>query len=201
MLDQDVKYLKFKTYLNSYCPHCHESFNTEKKGVKQIEFKAIYKKEEVDLILSPYLDVFDSVQEMDDVVLHVTGNYQRKKINPDAHRNVNFAGFLSNLEYKELINRVDALMVLTTRENTMQRGGSEAISVGNPLITSKTAMLQEYFTKGTVFVENHKESIIEGILAMKKDHARYKTEIEEFREERKASFSRKTEEFLELIKK
>ena len=45
MLDQDVKYLKFKTYLNSYCPHCHESFNTEKKGVKQIEFKATYKKD------------------------------------------------------------------------------------------------------------------------------------------------------------
>ena len=59
MLDQDVKYLKFKTYLNSYCPHCHESFNTEKKEVKQIEFKASYKKEEIDLILSPYLDVFE----------------------------------------------------------------------------------------------------------------------------------------------
>jgi len=59
MLDQDVKYLKFKTYLNSYCPHCHESFNTEKKGVRQIEFKAKYKGEDIDLILSPYLDVFE----------------------------------------------------------------------------------------------------------------------------------------------
>jgi len=59
MLDQDVKYLKFKTYLNSYCPYCHESFNTEKKEVRQIEFKAKYKGEDIDLILSPYLDVFE----------------------------------------------------------------------------------------------------------------------------------------------
>jgi glutamate synthase (NADPH/NADH) small chain len=59
MLEQDVKYLKFKTYLNTYCPHCQNSFNVEKKEVKQLEFKAKYKNQEIDLVLSPYLDVFD----------------------------------------------------------------------------------------------------------------------------------------------
>jgi len=59
MFDQDVKYLKFKTYLNTYCPHCHNSFNVEKKEEKSIIFKAKYKGQEMDLKLSPYLDVFD----------------------------------------------------------------------------------------------------------------------------------------------
>lgn len=59
MLDHDVKYLKFKTYLNTYCPHCHNSFNVEKKEEKSIDFKAKYKGEEIDLRLSPYLDVFE----------------------------------------------------------------------------------------------------------------------------------------------
>jgi glutamate synthase (NADPH) small chain len=59
MLDQDVRYLKFKTYLNTYCPHCRNSFNVEKKEVRQLEFKAIYQGNEMDLNLSPYLDVFD----------------------------------------------------------------------------------------------------------------------------------------------
>jgi len=59
MLEHDVKYLKFKTYLSTYCPHCHNSFNVEKKDLKQIEFNAIYKGQPVDLKLSPYLDVFD----------------------------------------------------------------------------------------------------------------------------------------------
>ncbi|GAB4324280.1 MAG: NADPH-dependent glutamate synthase [Bacteroidales bacterium] len=59
MLDHDVKYLKFKTYLNTYCPHCHAGFNVEKKNLKQIEFKAKYEGQEIDLYLSPYLDVFE----------------------------------------------------------------------------------------------------------------------------------------------
>jgi glutamate synthase (NADPH) small chain len=59
MFDQDVKYLKFKTYLNTYCPHCHNSFNIEKKEEKSIVFKAKYNKQDIDLKLSPYLDVFE----------------------------------------------------------------------------------------------------------------------------------------------
>ncbi len=68
MLDQDVKYLKFKTYLNTYCPHCHESFNVEKKDRKQINFKAVYKNEDIDLVLSPYLDVFE-VEASTEIIL------------------------------------------------------------------------------------------------------------------------------------
>jgi len=60
MVDQDVKYLKFKTYLNTYCPYCHQSFNIERKNDKQVFFKAKFKDQEIDLSLSPYLDVFES---------------------------------------------------------------------------------------------------------------------------------------------
>lgn len=59
MLDQDVKYLKFRSYLSTYCPHCHNSFNKELRGEKTLNFKATYKNQEVDLVLSPYLDVFE----------------------------------------------------------------------------------------------------------------------------------------------
>jgi glutamate synthase (NADPH) small chain len=59
MLEHDVKYLKFKTYLNTYCPHCQNSFNVDKKSHKQLEYKAVYKGQSIDLFLSPYLDVFD----------------------------------------------------------------------------------------------------------------------------------------------
>ena len=59
MLDYDVKYLKFKTYLNTYCPHCRNSFNIKEKDKDIMHFKAIYKKQEIDLNISPYLDVFE----------------------------------------------------------------------------------------------------------------------------------------------
>ncbi len=72
MVNQDVKYLKFKTYLSTYCPHCNNTLNVETKENKSVNFKAIYKKEEVELKLSPYLDVFDvecSVDLKDGTVL------------------------------------------------------------------------------------------------------------------------------------
>lgn len=56
---EDVKYLKFKSYLNTYCPHCRNTFNVEVKDRKYIQFKAIYQGDDIDLKLSPYLDVFD----------------------------------------------------------------------------------------------------------------------------------------------
>jgi glutamate synthase (NADPH) small chain len=65
MDNQDVKYLKFKTYLNTYCPYCHQSFNVEKKNDKTVLFKAQYKGQEIDVNLSPYLDVFDSSTSME----------------------------------------------------------------------------------------------------------------------------------------
>jgi glutamate synthase (NADPH/NADH) small chain len=56
---EDVKYLKFKTYLNTYCPHCRNTFNYERKDEKYIVFKTMYKGQEAELKLSPYLDVFE----------------------------------------------------------------------------------------------------------------------------------------------
>ncbi len=56
---KDVKYLRFKTYLNAYCPHCNQSFNVDTVDEKTLDFKAVYKKKKIDLHLSPYLDVFE----------------------------------------------------------------------------------------------------------------------------------------------
>ena len=65
MLDQDVKYLKFRSFLNTYCPHCHNSFNRERHGEQTLNFKAVYQKKEMDLVLSPHLDVFETDATVD----------------------------------------------------------------------------------------------------------------------------------------
>ncbi len=59
MLDYDVKYLKFKTYLSTYCPHCNKSFNSREKDHDVLTYKGIYKGKETVIKLSPYLDVFE----------------------------------------------------------------------------------------------------------------------------------------------
>jgi glutamate synthase (NADPH/NADH) small chain len=60
MLDYDVKYLKFKTYLSTYCPHCNKSFNVKDKGTEYLFFLAKYKQQDITLKMSPYLDVFEN---------------------------------------------------------------------------------------------------------------------------------------------
>ena len=59
MLDYDVKYLKYKTYLNNYCPFCKNSFNVKDKEGDYVLFIGVYKGQEFELKLSPYLDVFE----------------------------------------------------------------------------------------------------------------------------------------------
>jgi glutamate synthase (NADPH) small chain len=59
MLEHDIKYLKFRSYLNTYCSHCKNSFNVDTKDSKTLRFKAKYRGKEIDLTLSPYLDVFE----------------------------------------------------------------------------------------------------------------------------------------------
>jgi len=72
MLEQDVRYLKFKTYLSFYCPHCKKTFNVERQHERSLVFNGKYKGEDMVLKLSPFLDVFDiktSVQMKKDEVL------------------------------------------------------------------------------------------------------------------------------------
>jgi len=57
---EEVKYLKFRSYMHIYCPFCHQSLNVHKKGTEDyLLFKAGYDDKEFDLKLSPYLDVFE----------------------------------------------------------------------------------------------------------------------------------------------
>ncbi|MFC2121962.1 NADPH-dependent glutamate synthase [Bacteroidota bacterium] len=72
MLEQDVRYLKYKTYLSFYCPHCKNTFNHEGKNEKSLLFTGITNQKETEIKLSPFLDVFEtksSIKIKQDTVL------------------------------------------------------------------------------------------------------------------------------------
>ncbi len=147
----------------------------------------------------PFREVFDAAGKLDKVIIHVTGNYNKTTILPNDYPHVNFTGYLSANDYKKFINSTDIIMTLTTRENTMQRAGSEAISVGKPLITSDTQMLRNYFKRGTVFVNNTSNGIVSGILEAVGNLNTLQDEILIFRNERKKEFSYKLETLKEIL--
>lgn len=135
----------------------------------------------------PILEVFEAARKLPDVRVYVTGN--DKKATDEIRRakpeNVTLTGYLSNEAYAGLLRGVSAILVLTTRNFTMQRGGSEAVTVGKPLITSDWPVLREIFSQGTVHVDNTANGIQAGIEELRRDYDRYKKDIVELQEIRR----------------
>jgi len=134
----------------------------------------------------PILEVMEAARNLPDVHFYVTGNPAKASAELQAARpeNVTFTGFLSNEEYSGLLRSVSAIMVLTTFDFTMQRGGSEAITVGKPLITSDFPVLRKVFYKGTIHVDNTPGSIREAVEFLEAELDRYICEMAELQDER-----------------
>ena len=147
----------------------------------------------------PYLELIEAASRLDEVQVYITGNYPQAKISPDNYKHIKFTGYIGNEEYRGLLKSVDAVITLTRNEDTMQRAGSEAVSAGKPLITSNTKMLKNYFRKGTVFVDNTVNGIVEGILKLKNSYDFYSEEIFLFQEERRNKFKNKLNEVKEYL--
>jgi glycosyltransferase involved in cell wall biosynthesis len=102
--------------------------------------------------------LMEAAGKLPDVTFKVTGQ-------PTAHfeamrpPNVQFTGFVSDSEYEELCQRAGVFVALTTREDTMQRAGYEAMLHEKPLVISGTDVLREFFCESALYVDNSADSI------------------------------------------
>jgi glycosyltransferase involved in cell wall biosynthesis len=111
--------------------------------------------------------VLGATRLVPDVHFYITGDRAKAPPAVVAHPppNVTFTGFLDvNGEYLGLLRAVDAVMVLTTRDHTLQLAGCEAIAIGTPLITSDWPYLHELFSTAAVYVAPTAESIRDGVV-------------------------------------
>jgi glycosyltransferase involved in cell wall biosynthesis len=130
----------------------------------------------------PLEQVLEAAHQLPTIRFYITGNPKHKHPSENLPANVTCTGFLPDAQYIGLLKAVDVVMVLTTRDHTLQLGGCEAVSAGQPLITSDWPFLRDFFSKGTIYVANTAESIRDGILAMQTEHERLKEEMIGFRE-------------------
>ena len=132
----------------------------------------------------PISQVLKAVVQTPDVHMYITGDARNISRDYLANKpaNVTFTGFLPENEYIGLLRSADAVMALTTRDHTLQLGGCEAVSVGQPLITSDWPFLQKFFNQGTVYVKNNPESIRRGIISIQEKQQKLRLEIKHLRE-------------------
>jgi glycosyltransferase involved in cell wall biosynthesis len=96
-----------------------------------------------------------------DVTIHVTG---RPRVPTERWpRNLRATGFLQDGEYWDLLARSAAVVVLTTRPNTLLSGAYEALSLQRPLVVSDHEVLRRYHADAAVYVNAKAESIADGI--------------------------------------
>ena len=133
----------------------------------------------------PYELVFEAAKLVDDdVQIYVTGNYRKRNLDPSAvPGNVTLLGYVSEDEYVDFLNSVDATLDLTTREDCLVCGAYETVAVAKPQILSDTRALREYFRKGVVYTSHSAQSIADAIHKLIGEQEKLKQETKELKQE------------------
>ena len=149
----------------------------------------------------PLDQVLEAAADLNDIQFYVTGRFRdgSRKLADSAPANVHFTGFLPNDEYYGLMAASQAVVCLTNRDHTMQRGACEALWMGKPIITSDWPMLREYFSGGTVYVPSGSAEIRQGVLEMKANHAHYLRGIQELQIARRNEWQEKVRMLTDLV--
>lgn len=149
----------------------------------------------------PLGEILAAADELPQINFYVTG---KKKMATSetlaaAPANVHFTDFLPDASYYGLLNGAQAVMCLTTRNHTMQRGACEALSLGKPIITSDWPLLRTYFHQGTIHVANTSTAIRQGILEMSGNHPQYQSGIKALQTAQQQEWQEKVTLLLGLI--
>jgi glycosyltransferase involved in cell wall biosynthesis len=136
--------------------------------------------------------ILEAARTLPDVLFRITGSLRRapSDLAVRTPENVTFTDYLPDARYHGLLASSDAVMCLTTRDDTMQRGACEALSLARPIITSRWPLLQDYFRQGAVHVGGGAAEIRDGVLAMRRDLPAHREAVAELRSERRVEWQR-----------
>jgi len=149
----------------------------------------------------PLEEVFRAASALPEARFYVTGKKSQAGAGllARAPENVHFTDFLPDEAYYGLMRSGDAIMCLTTRNHTMQRGACEALSLGKPIITSDWPLLRSYFNKGTVHVSNDSQGIAAGVETMRANYPKYQAGINDLRAQQREEWQRQSAELIHLL--
>jgi hypothetical protein len=149
----------------------------------------------------PLQPLLDAAKHLPDCQFHITGNLQ--KADPEmvkiAPPNCRFTGYLRGLDYWNLLYNTNVTLVLTTFEYSLLGGAQDAAVLHKPTIVSKQPALTEYFTQGSVFVENTGDSIANGIREVQQREAELCQETAALLDERQRKWDETFQYLLKLV--
>ena len=146
-------------------------------------------------------EVIEAARALPQVRFRVSGDTARapRAVLERCPPNVQLTGFVPLETFWQHVRPASAVLTLTQRENTILRGGWEAMFTGRPLITSDTAALRGYFVRGTRFVDNTFAGIKAGIEDVLANQATYQADMKRLDAEKRLLWLRQQEELSLLI--
>jgi glycosyltransferase involved in cell wall biosynthesis len=141
-------------------------------------------------------EVIEAARALPHVRFRISGNIARAPRGIVERRppNVELTGFVPMDTFWHYVQTASAILTLTHQENTILRGGWEAMFAGRPLITSDTAALRGYFVEGTRFVDNTILGIKAGIVDVLENQAEYLAGMERLRDSKRSVWERQQAE-------
>jgi glycosyltransferase involved in cell wall biosynthesis len=145
--------------------------------------------------------VLEAARQLADTQFFVTGDVRAARPSwlREKPANLAFTGFLTEDDYTGLLRAADVVLVLTTHDHTMQRGGYEAVALGKPLVTSDWGLLRETFSRGTIHVRNEPAAIADGLRRAIADRVKLGAEMQSLGHERRALFATRLANLVEII--
>lgn len=133
----------------------------------------------------PLTEISHAARLLPDVSFVITGQPAPVVLNAmkPLPANVYLSGFVSDKDYASLLTDASMVCCITLNDNTMQRGGYEALAKGLPLVTSNFAPLRDYFGAAAGYAEATADSIATQIQHILEDHEAYAGRMSALREE------------------
>jgi hypothetical protein len=129
--------------------------------------------------------IFAAAEQVPDVTFHLTGDARRLPADVQARKpaNVHLRGYLPLAEFQGLLRQADAVLALTTQDQTFQTSGAEAAWFGRPLLISDWPELRTVFSRGAVFVPHTPEGLAQGVRLIQARGAELQREMEQLKRE------------------
>jgi len=145
--------------------------------------------------------VFEAASHLSKVNFYVTGDSNRisSSLLVKKPNNCFLTGYLPYERYLGLLQGVDVIIALTTRDHTLLAGASEAVSLGTPLITSDWPILQDRFPIGTVHIPNTIEGVFEGVRQAQSNRGTLQQEILRLRDRLQDEWEKQFQKLKNLI--
>jgi glycosyltransferase involved in cell wall biosynthesis len=145
--------------------------------------------------------LIDAARQLPHIKFYILGDkgLAKREWIEQAPENAVFTGYLLKDQYWGRLSRSRGIIALTKHTFSLSGAGQDGVHINKPVILSDQPPLRLHFTKGTVFVDNTTEGMVQAIKTFLENEERLKQEIVELHQETSERWQRNFQRLKDLV--